>query len=137
MFTKVVLLWGRHAIEGWGCRHGVCTHVPEEEPVSHPELGEGAVLQNTVQSITSWSPHTATVTPFITFLFVIMKKKSLVHWNNNFFHFTWEKKFNFYLFQFILLNIIHLQITLHKYTMLIKKYLGSLSFKTSLTQKAE
>lgn len=75
LFTKVVLLRGRHAIEGWGCRHGVCTHVPEEEPVSHPELGEGAVLQNTVQSITGWSPNAATVTPFVTFLFVIMNKK--------------------------------------------------------------
>lgn len=75
LFTKVVLLRGRHAIEGRGCRHGVCTHVPEEEPVSHPELGEGAVLQNTVQSITGWSPNAATVTPFVTFLFVIMNKK--------------------------------------------------------------
>lgn len=52
---------GRHAVEGGGRRHGVGSHVPEEEPLTHAELGEGTVLQDTVQTVAGRSPHTAAV----------------------------------------------------------------------------
>jgi len=56
-------LW--HAIEARRCSHCVCSHVSENYPFPNIHFWQQAFIQDTVQTVTCWTPDAACVLMFI------------------------------------------------------------------------
>lgn len=56
LITDIEELWSWHAIEGGTSSNGVSSHVSKVHPLANFQLWQSALMDETVQAITGWTP---------------------------------------------------------------------------------
>lgn len=65
------------AVKGGGSSHSVGTHVLKDQPVTHLQVRQVALLNDAIKAITCWTPDTARV-PDLIWLWLLLVLREVV-----------------------------------------------------------